>query len=55
MWKQEYPHPYINAQHARISLVEVRMLIRITKGKDVAGMYLSGNFLSVRKDLGLAC
>ena len=38
---------------ARISFAEVRMLISITEGKDVAGMHLSGNFLSVRKDLGL--
>ena len=45
MWKQEYPYTYSNAWWARISLVEVRILIRITEGKDVAGMHLSGNFI----------
>ena len=41
-----------NARWARISLAEVRILISITEGEDIAAMHLSGNFLSIRKDLG---
>lgn len=44
MWKQEYPHTYSNARRAGISLIAGRILIRITEGKDVAGMHMSGNF-----------
>ena len=51
MWKQEYPYTYSNAGWARILLAEVRILISITEGEDIAGMHLSGNFLCVRKDL----